>query len=133
MQPEVKQVEPDSGKRTFLDLLICRHARVELKGPHEVKEKFDKDIYSEILKDFRNQKSRAERDPNLEHFVLVIVHAPKSDFDFGVVQRWICRLESDVREKNPGICIRLQPSKPLDLNLGNEPPRQMMCCLYSVG
>lgn len=114
-----------------VDLSICGLASVELKGPHRVDRGFGKGtkLYEEILKDFNNQKLRAENDPDLEHFVLLILHALKSDFDSGFVQRWLCQLDKN----NPGICIRLQPSKLLDLNLGNEPPRQMMCCLYSVG
>ena len=114
-----------------VDVSICDHARVELKGPHkvEVKENFDKDIYCKILKDFRKQKSRAEKDPKLEHFVLLILHAPKSFFYCGCFQRWLGQLESDVLENNPGICIRLQPSKPLVLN-GDQ--GLMEFCLYSV-
>ena len=134
MEPEVRQVQTDSGKETFLDLLICHHARVELKGPHRVDGGFSKGGKDRaILEDFNRQKLRAENDPNLEHFVLLVLHALKSDFDSRLVQQWLCQLEGDVRENNPGICIRLQSSKPLDLNVGNEPPRQMMCCLYSVG
>ena len=126
MQPEAK-----SGglPRRKVDLLIWGRATVELKGPYKVKESVRK-IPDTILKDFEKQRRRANEKPKLQHLVLLILHARKSKFD--AVQEWLDRLESKVRENNPGICIELQPSKPLDLNLGNEPPWQMMCCLYSV-
>ena len=116
-----------------MDLWICGHATVELKGPHKVKEGFDKAIREKILRDFKKQHSRATsktatEEPNLEHFVLHIIHAPKSEFSSGFVQEWLDQLESDVTAS--WIPIKLAKSKPLVLN-GDE-PWLMECCLYSV-
>ena len=113
-----------------VDLLICDHAEVELKGPHEVKDPFDKETNRRILKDFETQHARAEENPDLQHFVLLILHAPKEKFYSGFFQRWLDQLESTVREHNPRVRINLKPSKPLVLN-GDE-PWLMECCLYSV-
>ena len=129
------EIEADVGGVALVDLLICGHATVELKGPHKVKEGFDKGIREKILKDFKKQHSRATNktateEPNLEHFVLLILHAPKSAFYSGFVQRWLDQLELEVQERNPGICIQLQPSKPLVLN--GDKPWLMECCLYRV-
>ena len=126
------EIEARSGGLGRLDLLICNRAAVELKGPYRVNNNFDKGLYNKILADFERQRCRATatktKKPNLKHFVLLIVHAPKRKFDSGSVQRWLDRLESKVREE--GICIRLQPSKPLILN--GEKPWLMEVCLYSV-
>lgn len=126
------QTEARIGGLDRLDLLICGHATVELKPPHKVKESFHKetDIYKEVLEDFKKQRHRAKEEPNLEHFVLLILHAPKSCFYSGFVQEWVNKLESEVRNNNPGICIRLQPSKPLVLN--GDAPWLMEVCLYSI-
>ena len=126
-------IEAESGGVSQVDLLIRGYATVELKGPDLFKKNFPKGIYSEILEDFNKQRRRATKEtkePKLKQFVLLIVHALKSEFYDGSVQRWLDQLESDVQEKNPGICIRLQPSKPLVLN-GDE-PWLMEFCLYSV-
>ena len=112
-----------------VDLLICGHATVELKGPDELKEPFPKCRREEFLEDFKKQHIRAGENPNLQHFVLLILHAPKSVFYDGIFQRWLDQLELDVRKNNPDICIRLQPSKPLVLN-GDQ--GLMEFCLYSV-
>ena len=124
------EIEAEVGGVPQVDLSICGLASVELKGPHKVKENFDKGVYSAILEDLNKQRRRANENPNLQHFVLLIVHAPKSKFDSGFVQEWLDQLESEVRERNPGICIKLKPSNPLVLN-GDE-PWLMECCLYSV-
>ncbi len=124
------EMEANVGGVPLVDLSICGLASVELKGPHRVEKNFNRDIYREILKDFKKQHDRARNDPCLEHFVLLILHASKKDFYCGCFKRWLDQLESDVRENNPGICIRLQPSRPLVLN-GDE-PWLMEFCLYSV-
>ncbi len=121
------ELEAKSGGEPRLDLLICGNATVEIKGPHLIKENFDKGLYSKIRIDFQKQRRRATQEPNLQHFVLLIVHAPKSNFDS--IQRWLSRLESDVQQEVAGISIRLQPSEPLVLN-GND--WLMQCCLYNV-
>ena len=124
------EIEAEVGGVPQVDLSICGLATVELKGPHRVEKNFDKGIYREILEDFRNQHDRAKNDPNLEHFVLLILHAPKKDFYCGCFKGWLDQLESEVQKNSLGICIKVQPSKPLVLN-GNE-PWLMECCLYSV-
>ncbi len=112
-----------------MDLLICDRATVELKGPHLLRENFTKlKIYENIRTDFRKQRDRATQEPNLQHFVLWIVHAPKLKFDS--IQRWLLsQLESDVRQDVAGININLKKSEPLVLN-GND--WLMLCCLYKV-
>ena len=135
MEVEVKQVEPDSDRITYLDLLIRSHAAVELKGPYEVKENFPPRLYNKILEDFKKQHKRATSkkaaiEPNLKHFVLLILHARKGIFYSGCFQELLEKLESDVQEQNSGICVRLQPSKPLVLN--GQDPWLMEVCLYSV-
>ena len=124
------EIETEVGGLPQVDLSIRGLFSLELKAPHRVEKNFDKDIYSKILEDFSKQQCRASKKPHLKHFVLLILHAPKSCFYSGFVQGWINKLESEVRNNNPGICIKVQPSKPLDLN-GNE-PWLMECCLYSV-
>ena len=128
MQPEAKVGELPNK----VDLLICRHATVELKGPHKVRKGFHKgtEPYDAILRDFEKQKCRAKEDPNLEHFVLLILHARKEIFYSGFFHKWLAQLKLDVRETNPGICTKLQPSRPLVLN--GDKPRLMEFCLYSV-
>lgn len=123
-------MEANVGGVPQVDLSICGRASVELKGPYEVKEDFPPGLYRKILEDFEKQKLRAENDPDLEHFVLLILHAPKSEFDS--LQNWPEQLKLKMTKKVPGTCIELHSSKPLDLNLGNEPPWRMMCCLYNV-
>ena len=115
-----------------MDLLICGHATVELKGPHRVDKSFhkEKDPYKQVLKDFKKQKCRAKEAPNLEHFVLLILHATKDVFDSGCFQYWLDQLKLIVQENNSDICIRLQRSKPLVLN--GDKPRLLQCCLYRV-
>ena len=127
MQPEAK-----SGKVRRLDLLIVNHAAVELKGPYEVREKFPKGLYRKILKDFEKQHRRAnqEHNPDLEHLVLLLLHAGKSEFDSGSVKRWLDQLETDVRKEVPGICIGLDRSEQIVLN--GKDDRRMQCCLYNV-
>ena len=122
-------IEIESGGVPQVDLLIQGHATVELKGPHLVKKNFYKPIRDKILEDFEKQKRRAERDPNLKHFVLLILHAEKPQFDAGFVQGWLNELESDVRKQYPGIVFRLHPSEPIHLN---GKPWLLQCCLYSV-
>ncbi len=135
IQVEAKQVETDADKVTYLDLLIRSHAAVELKGPYEIVENFPSKDYKKILEDFKRQHRRATgkkaaRESNLKHFVLLILHAPKEIFYSGFFQKWLAQLESDVKKQNRGICVRLQPSKPLVLN--GEDPWLMEVCLYSV-
>lgn len=122
-------LETESGSISYLDLLICGRATVELKGPLRVRqnEKFYKPLYRKVLRDFEKQQSRATQEPSLQHFVLLIVHAPESEFDF--VQRWLTQLESDVRQEVAGISINCKKSAPLALN-DNE--QLMQCCLYEV-
>ena len=124
--------EAYSGKVRRLDLLIFNHAAVELKGPYEVREKFPKGLYGKIIKDFEKQRRRVKKEPNpnLQHLVLLLVHAAKSKFDSGSVQRWLDQLESVVRKKVPGICIELHKSALIVLN-GKDDWR-LQCCLYSV-
>ena len=112
-----------------VDLLICDHATVELKGPHLVEENLDRCVYKHIIEDFKKQRRRAKIEPTLEHFVLMILHAPKSDFDSGFFHGWLDQLELKVREKNPAIRIESQQSDPLVLN-GNK--GLMQCCLYRI-
>ena len=95
-----------------------------------VEENFDNGLHDKILEDFEKQKCRANEQPKLEHFVLLILHAPKSCFYSGFVQGWLNKLESEVRKNNPGICIRSQPSKPLVLN--GDDPWLLEVCLYRV-
>lgn len=125
------EIEAKSGGVRRLDLLICGHAAVELKGPYWVKENFDEGLYNKILEDFEKQRCRATvtNEPNLQHFVLLIVHAPKQHFDSGSVQNWLVQLDANVQKEVPGICIMLQPSEPFILN-GDD--RLMRCCLYSI-
>lgn len=123
------EIEANSGGVRQADLLIQGHATVELKGPDRFEENFDEGIYSKILKDFEKQRQRAEGAPNLKHFVLLILHATKPEFDAGFVQGWLDKLESDVRKQYPGIAIQLHPSKSIVLN---NDPRQLQCCLYRV-
>ena len=124
------ETEAEVGGVPQVDLSICGLATVEVKGPHEVKENFDKRIYSAILEDFNKQRRRATKAPEFQHFVLLVLHSPKSVFYSGFFQGWLDQLKSDVEGKTPGICIRLQPSKPLVLN--GDKPWLMECCLYSV-
>ena len=125
------EIEAKSGNTSNLDLLICGLASVELKGPFRVRqnEKFYKPNYRKILRDFEKQRDRATQEPTLQHFVLTIIYSPKSDFDSGYVEKWLAQLESDVRGKIPGICIKLQESEPLVLN---DNDWLMKCCLYCV-
>ena len=122
------EIEAEVGRVPQVDLSICGLATVELKGPHKVKENFDKGIYSAILEDFNKQRRRANKKPNLQHFVLLIVHAPKSKFDSGFVQEWLDQLESDVTAS----CIRIKLEKSQPLVLNGDKPWLMECCLYSV-
>ena len=128
------EIETKVGGFPQVDLSIRGLFSAELKGPYLVKKKFNKGLYNKILEDFAKQRCRATatktKEPNLKHFVLLIVHAPKRKFDSGSVQRWLDRLESKVRKEVPDICIRLQPSKPLILN--GEKTWLMEVCLYSV-
>ena len=126
------QPEAYSGKVRRLDLLISNYAAVELKGPYEVREKFPKGLYGKILKDFEKQRRREKQEPNpnLQHLILLLVHAAKSKYDSGSVQRWLLQLESDVRKEMPGICIGLKKSELIVLNGKND--WRMQCCLYSV-
>ena len=116
-----------------VDLSICGHADVELKGPLRIDENrklCDDDIkkqQSAILKDFEKQQSRADKEPNPEHFVLLILHARKLVFCSGSVQRWLARLESNI--KDSGIRIDAHQSTPFVLN-GDQ--GLMKCCLYRV-
>ena len=121
--------EVESGGVPQLDLLIYGLAALELKGPHLIRKDFPKSLRIKIQEDFEKQRHRAGQERNLQHFVLLIVHAPKSEFDCGFVEEWLAKLESEVREEVPGTCIKLQPSEPLVLN-GND--RLMKCCLYEV-
>lgn len=125
------QTEAQVGEVPQADLLICGHASVELKGPHKVREGFHKgaEPYDAILRDFGKQKCRAKEEPNLEHFVLLILHACKGTFYSGFYQEWLGQLKCDVKDNSPGICIRLQPSKPLVLN---GDPWLLEVCLYRV-
>ena len=121
------RIEANFGGEPRLDLLICGHASLELKGPYLVNENFPKDLYIKIQEDFEKQLLRAKNEANLQHFFLLIVHAPASEFDF--VQRWLTQLESDVRQEVAGISINCKKSAPLALN-DNE--QLMQCCLYEV-
>jgi len=114
---------------SHVDLLICGRATVELKGPDELKQPFPKCRREEFLEDFKKQHIRARENPRLQHFVLLILHAPQSVFCDGIFQRWLGQLELDVQKKYRDICIRRQPSKPLVLN-GDQ--GLMEFCLYSV-
>ncbi len=124
------RIETEVGGLSQVDLSIHGLFSVELKGPYEVKENFDQGLYNKILEDFEKQRCRANKKPNLKHFVLLILHAPKACFYSGFLQGWLTELETEVRNKNHGICIEVVPSKPLVLN-GNE-PWLMECCLYRV-
>lgn len=124
------EIEAEVGGVPHVDLSICGFASVELKGPHLVKENFDKRVYNAILDDFSKQRRRAKKEPKPQHFVLLIVHGSKSKFDSGFVQEWLDTLKSDVTDSC--VCIKLEESESLDLNNGNEPPWQMKCCLYEV-
>ena len=124
--PELQfDLEAESGGESRLDLLICEHATVELKGPYLIKDNFDKSLYSKIRRDFEKQRHRATQEPNLQHFVLLIVHAPASQS--ASIRQWLSKLESAVRLA--GISINLKKSEPLVLNANNW---LMQCCLYDV-
>ena len=81
------EIETEVGGSPQVDLSIRGLFSVELKGPHSVEENFDEGIYREFLEDVRNQHDRAKNDPNPKHFVLLILHAPKKDFDGGCFKR----------------------------------------------
>ena len=109
-----------------VDLLICGKATVELKGPHAIdenREKQQQKLIQEVLKDFEKQNVRAAQEPNLKHFVLLILHSIKSDS----VQRWLAQLDSDT--KHSSIRIDGLQADPFDLN-GHQ--GLMQCCLYRV-
>ena len=121
------ELEAESGGVPQVDLLIGGHATVELKGPHKIRENFNRGIYGKILEDFEKQRRRAIQEPDLQHFVLLIVHMPKSSSDS--IQQWLDKLESDVLQQVAGISINLKKSEPLTLNGNNW---LMQCCLYRV-
>ena len=123
------ELEAECGGERRVDLLICNHATVELKGPFEIRENFDRGIYDKVLEDFKKQRSRAAatKESGLQHFVLIVVHARKSNSDS--IQQWLDKLESDVLREVAVISINLKKSEPLTLNSDNW---LMQCCLYRV-
>ena len=127
--PELEfDLEAETGGEPRLDLLICNHATLELKGPHLISDNFDKSIYRNIQIDFQKQRRRATQEPDLQHFVLLIVRAPASKSNsIQPIQQWLSKLESDVRLA--GISVNLKKSEPLALNGNNW---LMQCCLYDV-
>ena len=113
-------------EQSRVDLSICGRATVELKGPHAINEKRKRQqqkLIQEVLRDFEKQHVRAEQAPKLEHFVLLILHATKSDS----VQQWLAQLESAIGDSSTR--IDGHQAAPFVLN-GDQ--GFMKCCLYSV-
>ena len=113
-------------EQSRVDLSICGYATVELKGPHVIDEnrKWEQEkLVQDVLADFKKQHVQAKKVPNLQHFVLLILHATTSDS----LKRWLVQLESKIKDSS----IHIDGNQAASFVL-NSDQGLMKCCLYSV-